>query len=97
MPDALPKEGTTMRVHSTNEVNTHQQENPFITQSADSVSAGKSSSGIAFEECLKSHFQQTSAAAVSSQTDGFIAGAFWNYLPTPKLQSRPETLEGSAS
>ena len=98
MPNAQSKEGTIMRVHSTFEVNTHQQENPFVAHSIGSVPAGKTSSGIAFEECLRSQFQQANATTVGSLTNSHIAGSFWNYLPTPKAQSKPETtLEGSAS
>ena len=80
-----------MRVHSTYEVNTQQQLNPYIPHDADSASVGNPTAGLSFAEHLKLHFQQPSAPATTSVPDIAIAGIFWGFYPALKVQSKPET------
>jgi len=86
-----------MRVHSTYEVNAHQQHNPFIPQDAGSASAGQQTSGLSFAEHLKSHFQQPIPPVTTSDPDTAIAGIagiagfFWGFHPALKVQSKPES------
>ena len=85
-----------MRVHSTFEVNTNYQQNPFITQHAGSTSTTKTAPGISFDECLRSHFQQVSAPAPSLQSKTLIAGFVWGYHPSLREPTKLEpTLKGS--
>jgi len=96
----MSKEGTIMRVHSTYEVNTHQQYNPFIPKDADSASVGRQTSGLSFAEHLRLHFQQPTVPAASNGAENLmaIAGTFWGFYPGLKVQTKPETtLEGSTS
>ena len=87
-----------MRVHSTFEVNTQQQPNPYLAQHAGSGSPGETASGISFDECLRSYYQQANAPAVTRQTESQIAGLFWGYHPSLKAPSKPEpALKGGAS
>jgi len=89
-----------MRVHSTYEVNTHQQYNPFIPQGADAASVGSQKPGLSFAEHLDLHFQQKTVPSWTGNTENHmaIAGTFWGFYPSLKVQSKPEsTLEGSAS
>jgi len=89
-----------MRVHSTYEVNTHQQHNPFIPQVAGPASAGQQTAGRSFAEHLRIHFQQANAAPVTGDANIHMAisGIFWGFYPALKVQSKPEsTLKDSAS
>jgi len=79
-----------MRVHSTSEVNTHQQQNPFVSQNAGIASVGQTSSELSFAEQLKFQYQQVNAEAVTGKTESRIAGLYWGFCPTLKEQSKPE-------
>jgi len=86
-----------MRVHSTNEVNTLYQENPFSSQSAGIASTGRTASGFSFDDYLKSFVQQASAPQVTRDAENKIAGIFWGTLPMLRVQTKPEpTLEDIA-
>jgi len=89
-----------MRVHSTYEVNTHQQHNPFIPHDAGTASAGIKAAGFTFADYLRTHFQQPNAASVTGDSNAHMAisGIFWGFYPMLRVQSKPEqTLEDSAS
>ena len=85
-----------MRIKSINEVNINQH-NPFIPKDAGTASAGKRP-GLSFAECLNIHSQQKSAPFAISNADSQMAGFFWGFFPTLKVQSKQDlTLEDSAS
>jgi len=79
-----------MRVHSTSEVNTHQQQNPFVSQNADSASVGRTSSDLSFAEQLKFQYQQAGASAVTGNTESRVAGLYWGFYPALKEQPKQE-------
>ena len=79
-----------MRVHSTFEVNTHQQQNPFVSQSAGDASTGKTAQGLSFEDHLKSHFQQASSPEIHRGAESHVAGMFWGFFPSLRAQSESE-------
>jgi len=87
-----------MRVHSTSEVNTHQQQNPFIMQNTGLASAGNTSSELSFAEQLKIQYQQASASAVTGNTESRVAGLYWGFYPALKEPPKSEpTLKTRAS
>jgi len=87
-----------MRVYSTFAVSTHQQQNPFIAQTAGSASHEKKASGLSFEEHLKLYYQQASNQTVTRQAEIQAAGIFWGFFPSLRIPVRPEpTPEDSAS
>jgi len=97
MPNAQSKEGPNMRIQSINEVNTRQQQNPFLLHKAGAISAGKTATGLAFEEYFKSYLTQKSAARVNKQPEYQAPGLFWGFYPSLKVQPKPEpTLESNA-
>jgi len=79
-----------MRIHSISEVNTHQQQNPFVATNAGLASAGKTASELTFEELLRNQIQQASAAAVTGKPESHIAGLYWGYYPTLKEEQKSE-------
>jgi hypothetical protein len=86
-----------MRVHSTNEVNTHYPENPFNTPNAGIASTGEKSSGLSFDDYLKTFVQQASVPQVTRNTENQVAGIFWGAFPMLRVQTKPEpTLEDIA-
>jgi len=86
-----------MRIKSINEVNINQH-NPFIPKDAGTASAGKQYQGLSFAECLNTYSQQKSAPFAISNADSQMAGFFWGFFPTLKVQSKQDlTLEDSAS
>jgi len=86
-----------MRVHSTYEVNTRQQQNPFVPRTAASASAGKTAAGLTFEEHLKLYFSQSNPTALTQQAETQTSGVYLGYYPSLKVQQKPEaTLEASA-
>jgi hypothetical protein len=96
-PKAQPKEGSDMRVHSIAEVNTHLQENPFVTQATGYASTGKPASGLTFEDYLKLYIPQKSPPAVSNQTVSQVAGLYWGFSPLLRVQQKSEsTLDADA-
>ena len=97
-PNAQSEEGATMRVHSTFAVNTHQQQNPFISQDAGLASAGRTHSEYSFAEHLKLQFQQAGAEKMTNSTVSLAAGLYWGFYPTLKELIKPEpTHESNAS
>jgi len=87
-----------MRVHSTYEVNTRQQQHPFVPRAIGSAGSGKTATELTFEEHLKSYLAQRNAATVTRQAETQAAGLFWGYYPSLKVQSKPEkTLEANAN
>jgi len=90
MPNALPEEGTTMRVQAITAVNTQQQPNPFFMQSASNATAGKISSLISFEECLKSQIQNNRAPAMTQKAEVLAVSSLSGYLVPQSLLQKPE-------
>ena len=85
-----------MRIQSVTEVNTRQQNNPFLLQKTGQVSNGKTPTGLAFEEYFKSYMTQKSAARVKRQPERHSIGLFWGFYPSLKVQPKPEpTLESN--
>jgi len=85
-----------MRVQSITEVNTRQQQNPFLLQKAGFESTGKTANGLAFEEYFKSYLTQKSAAKVQPKTGNQTPGLFWGFYPSLRVQPKPEpTLESN--
>ena len=86
-----------MRVQSITEVNTHQQQNPFLLQKAGFSPAGKTVSGLSFEEYFRMYSLQKSAARAPRQPEYQATGLFWGYYPSLKIHPKPEqTLEANA-
>ena len=86
-----------MRVHSINELNTKQQHNPFVSQNPDSGSTAKTAGGLSFEDHLRSYLPQTVAPTVNIQAQNQVAGMFWGFHPSLKVQQKPEsTLNANA-
>jgi len=79
-----------MRVHSTYEVNTHQQQNPYVLQTIGHASPGKAASGLSFKEQFTLYSQQASVPTVSRQSENEVAGIFWGFLPLLRVQTKPE-------
>ena len=86
-----------MRIHSTYEVNTHQQQNPFISQNAGLASAGKLNSELSFAEHLKLQFQQA-GGDMTGNRESLMAGLYWGYYPSLREPLKPEpTLDSNVS
>jgi len=97
MPKAQSKEGPNMRVQSITEVNTRQQQNPFLLQRADLESTRKTATGLAFEAYFNSYLMQKNAAKVQRKPEYQTTGLFWGYYPSLRVQPKPEpTLESNA-
>ena len=79
-----------MYVHSTYEVNTHQQQNPFVSQTIGHASPGKPASGLSFKEQFNLYSQKAGAPTVSRQAENQVAGIFWGFLPLLRVQTKPE-------
>jgi len=86
-----------MLVESVHAINAPMQDNPHITQVAE-TQTGKSDAGILFEEFLRANLQQISKPAITSQTENHIAGLLLGYFVQPKIASKSEQkLEDNAS
>jgi len=97
MPNAQSKEGPNMRVQSITEVNTRQQQNPFLLQKTGLVSNSKTATGLAFEDYFNSYLTQKNAAKVTRHPQHQPAGLFWGFYPSLRVQQKPgPTLESNA-
>jgi len=79
-----------MRVQSITEVNTQQQPNPFFVQSASSATAGKITSLVSFEECLKSQIQNNRAPAMTKNAETLAVSSLSGYVMPHRLLHRPD-------
>ena len=61
-----------MRVQAITEVSTWQQQNPYLTQNAEQIMIGKNVPLVSFEECLRSHMQN-SQRPVAARRAGWMA------------------------
>jgi len=96
MPNAQSKEGPNMRIQSVTEVNTRQQQNPFLLQKVGDVTPGKTATGIAFQDYFLSYLTQKNAVKVKQQPE-HAAGLFWGFYPSLRVQPKPgPTLESNA-
>jgi hypothetical protein len=97
-PNAQSKEGTKMRVHSIHEVNTRQQQHPFVPQSADSTSSVKAAAKTNFEDFFKSYCQQVNIPVASNSMEHRIASIYGGFFLPPAMRSEREpTLKTNAS
>jgi len=78
-----------MRVDSVISINAHQQHNPHTTEYA-GVSAGKTVSGLSFEDYLKANLQQVNAPEVSRQTENQLAGLLIGYFTPLRFSQKEE-------
>ena len=78
-----------MRVDSIISINAHPQHKPH-TQEYSGFSAGKTTSGLTFEELLKANLQQASTPVVSRQTENQLAGLLFGYYTPLKITHREE-------
>jgi len=79
-----------MRVLSISEVNTQQQQNPFLLQTAGSNGTGKTASTVSFEEYFKSFFQQKNAPVAVKQPETHASGMYWGFYPSLKVSPKSE-------
>jgi len=79
-----------MRVHSILEVNTNHQQNPSTSQNVGSVSSGDKSSGISFDDYLRSFIQQSDTQTVSRQEEDLAASMLWGRFPNLRVSSKVE-------
>ena len=85
-----------MRVQSIAEVNTRQQQNPFLTRKVGHSSADKSASLVSFEECLRTHIQHDEAPA-TRKAEWFATSSVWGYFMAQGASAKPEIrLKGRA-
>ena len=78
-----------MRIQSVTEVNTHQQQNPYISQKVDPGTYGKGASLGSFKDYLNPHVPETRAPATTSRADLMAAGALWNgMIPQQKISPK---------
>ena len=80
-----------MRINSITEVSTHQQQNPYLTQSAGTLSASRNTSGKTFAECLSPYMHQISEPVVTRQMEHQVVGILWGYCPTLRVSPKTET------
>jgi len=86
-----------MRVQSTAEVNTRQQQNPFLTRNVGHNAADKSASLVSFEECLKTQIKDAAAPAMTRKAELTATGSIWGYYMTQGASAKPEIrLKGRA-
>jgi len=86
-----------MRVDSIVAINANQQHNPHTVKYA-GTSAGKTASGIIFEDFLRANLQQESAPVVTHQTENQIAGLLGGYFSQLRITYKTEPkLEDSVS
>ena len=90
MPNALPEEGSTMRIQSVTEVNTNYQSNPYYFHGAGSATTGKSASRNSFEECLRSQIQDSRTTALSRNAEWYAGSLLMGYYMLPGVTFRPE-------
>ena len=78
-----------MRIQSIKEVNTQQQENPFLVQKVGSVAAGESASLVSFKECLRLQIQDIKAPVDTQKAELVAASTLWNYMIPRAASPRP--------
>jgi hypothetical protein len=97
-PIAQSKEGTNMRINSIHEVNTHQEQNPFVSQTADSTARVKEVSKLSFEDYLKSYCQQMSVPVTGNSAEHRITSIYGGFFLPPVVRTEREpTLKSNAS
>jgi len=79
-----------MRVESIISINAHQKHNQHTVEYAGN-GAGKTISGIAFEDYLRAKLQQVNVPVVSRQTENQLAGLLIGYFTPPRLTLKEET------
>ena len=79
-----------MRIQSITDVNTQQQPNPFSTQKADSITAGKNASLVSFKECLRSQMQDVKAPAATRKAELSAVSYLWSYIRPQRVSHKPE-------
>jgi len=76
-----------MRIESINAFKNNEQHKQQAIKNAGSE-AGKSTSGILFEEYLNAHIQKANKPAVPGQTENQIAGLLLSYLPMLRVSTK---------
>ena len=84
-----------MRIKSIANVNTQQQQNPFLQQGAGLAISGKSAARVNFEECLRMQMQNNMAPATDRNAETHAAGYLWGYNMQQGISIKPEIRLGA--
>ena len=84
-----------MRVQAITEVNTRQRQNPYLTQNADYVMIGKNVPLVSFEECLRTHMQNSQRPTAPRRAGWMAMGSVRGFFKTQEMSrnSEPELLK----
>ena len=79
-----------MRVQSITQVNTKQQQNPYIMQNTGAMITGKSASLTSFEECLNSQIQDLRALKTTRNAEWQKGNILLGFHFSQGMSLRPE-------
>jgi len=79
-----------MRIQSVTEVNTNQQQNPYIPKKTDSATIGKNASFGSFKDCLKPYVQDSKVHTVTHKAELTAAGALMSCFIPQRATLRPK-------